>query len=207
MTLTTEQLHRFAPSCSDPSLHAAAIATAIPGSSINSPLRLAHFLAQAYVETRGFRALEENLRYSNPERLDTMFRAVRGVDDARQLIAAGPEAIANRVYAGRLGNGDEASGDGWKYRGRGYLMLTGRANYRFATGLTPDPVLEDPWLAGTPGPAARIAVALWDRWHLSPLADGNDLRGITRRINGEAMVGLEERAAALACARRVLGCD
>lgn len=207
MTLTTDQLHRFAPACETPTLHAAAIATSLPGSTLNSPQRLAHFLAQVYVETGGFRRLEENLRYSTPERLDKMFGAVRGLEDAKQLIAAGPEAIANRVYAGRNGNGDEASGDGWAFRGRGYLMLTGRANYRFAASLTPDPVLDDPWLAGTPGPAARIAVALWDKWHLSALADIGDLRGITRKINGPALAGLEERASALACARRVLGCD
>ncbi len=205
MTLTTDQLHRFAPACEHPTLHAAAIATALPGSTLNSPQRLAHFLAQVYVETGGFRRLEENLRYSTPERLDKMFGSVRGLEDAKQLIAAGPEAIANRVYAGRNGNGDEASGDGWAFRGRGYLQLTGRTNYRYAASLTPDPVLDDPWLAGTPGPAARIAVALWDKWGLSPLADGNDVRGITRRINGPKMEGLAERQAALDCARRMLG--
>lgn len=205
MTLTTEQLHRFAPACEHPKTHAAALSEAFTASTINSPLRLAHFLAQVYVETGGFRRLEENLNYTTPERLDAVFSAVRGTDDARKLIAGGPEAIANRVYANRNGNGPEESGDGWLFRGRGYLQLTGRANYRFATGVTPDPVLDDPWLAGTPGPAARIAVALWDKWGLSPLADGNDVRGITRRINGPKMEGLAERQAALDCARRMLG--
>lgn len=207
MTLTLDQLHRFAPACEKPDIHAAALSAAFTASTINSPLRLAHFLAQVYVETAGFRRLEENLRYRTPETLDKTFRAVRGVDDARALIAAGPEAIANRVYAGRNGNGDEASGDGWMFRGRGYLQLTGRANYQFATTITPDPVLTDPWQASQPYPAARIAVALWGRWGLSLLADSNDCHAITRRINGPGMAGIEERLAALACARRVLGID
>lgn len=207
MTLTTDQLHRLAPGCKDPGTHAAALAAALPGSTITTPQRLAHFLAQVYHETGGFRRFEENLQYRDPARLDAMFAAVKGADDARELIRRGPEAIANRVYANRNGNGPEDTGDGWKYRGRGYLMLTGKANYQSAAKLGPDMVMDDPWIACQPYPAGRVAVALWDRWKLSPLADINDLRGITRKINGPAMAGLDERASALACARRVLGCD
>ena len=81
---------------------------------MNSARRLCHFMGQVFVETAGFTVLEENLNYKNPDRLDMIFSAVKGRDDAVALIAKGPEAIANRVYANRLGNGNEASGDGWR---------------------------------------------------------------------------------------------
>jgi len=128
--ITADTLRRFAPRIADPAKHAAALEAARTTSSVTTARRLCHFLGQVYVETAGFTAMEENLNYRNPERLDAIFSAVHGVDDARDLIAQGPEAIANRVYANRLGNGDEESGDGWLYRGSGYKQLTGRANYR-----------------------------------------------------------------------------
>ncbi len=204
MTLTAAHLHRLAPLCRHPETHAEALTAAIQGSTINSPRRLAHFLGQVLHETGDLRRLEEDLRYSSPERLDALFAAVRGTQDARALIAQGPEAIANRVYANRNGNGPEASGDGWLFRGRGYLMLTGRANYRMAATLVPDPLGADPDLAGQPGPAARIAVALWDRWGLSPLADRGQVQPITRKINGPACDGLAQRRKAVDRAARVL---
>lgn len=204
MTLTAAQLHRLAPLCRHPEAHAEALTAAIQGSSINSPRRLAHFLGQVLHETGNLARLEENLRYTDPDRLQAMFRAVHGLDDALALIAQGPRAIANRVYAGRNGNGPEASGDGWLFRGRGYLMLTGRDNYRWVATLVPDPVDTDPDLAGQPGPAARIAVALWDRWGLSQFADRNLVQPITRKINGPACDGLAQRREAVDRAARVL---
>jgi putative chitinase len=128
--ITAETLRKFAPKIKDPEIHASALEDARRTSSVTTPRRLCHFMGQIFVETGGFASMVENLNYRDPVRLDAIFSAVRGTDDALALIRCGPEAIANRVYAGRLGNGDEASGDGWRYRGSGYKQLTGRSNYR-----------------------------------------------------------------------------
>jgi len=130
MMITSDTLKRFAPKVIDAERPAIALENARVQSSVNSARRLCHFMGQVFVETAGFTVLEENLNYKNPDRLDMIFSAVKGRDDAVALIAKGPEAIANRVYANRLGNGNEASGDGWRYRGSGYKQLTGRANFR-----------------------------------------------------------------------------
>src|SRR5262245_127870 len=128
--ITADTLRRFASRITNADMHAAALESARNLSSVVTPRRLCHFLGQVFVETAGFTVLEENLNYRDPVRLDMVFSAVRGTEDAKALIAKGPQAIANRVYANRLGNGDEASGDGWRYRGSGYKQLTGRANFR-----------------------------------------------------------------------------
>ena len=127
--ITAETLSKFAPHITQAEDHAAALEKARVASSVTSARRLCHFMGQVSVETAGFTVMEENLNYRNPARLDAVFSAVHGVEDAKALIARGAQAIANRVYANRLGNGDEASGDGWRYRGSGYKQLTGRANY------------------------------------------------------------------------------
>jgi putative chitinase len=128
--ITADTLRKFAPKIRDPELHAGALEAARTTSSVTTPRRLCAFLGQVFVETGGFTSMVENLNYRDPARLDAIFSAVHGIDDAKALIRRGPEAIANRVYANRLGNGDEASGDGWRYRGSGYKQLTGRTNYR-----------------------------------------------------------------------------
>jgi putative chitinase len=191
--ITTETLRRFAPRSGMPDAHARALEAARMHSSVDTPRRLCHFMGQIFVETGGIAHMIENLNYRNAARLDAIFRAVRGIDDAKALIARGPEAIANRVYANRLGNGNEASGDGWRYRGSGYKQLTGRANYR-DIGRTVGFDLEgDPELARAPEAAARIAYAFWDARGCSSLADAGDVEGITARINGPAKLGLAER--------------
>jgi len=131
--ITAESLRKFAPKIKDPETHATALESARKKSSITTPRRLCHFMGQIFVETNGFSNMVENLNYRNPDRLDAIFSAVKGVDDARSLIARGEEAIANRVYANRLGNGNEASGDGWRYRGSGYKQLTGRSTAFFVS--------------------------------------------------------------------------
>lgn len=191
--ITTETLHKFAPKIKDAEVHAQALEMARKTSSVDTPRRLCHFMGQIYVETGGFTRMVENLNYKNPERLDAIFSAVKGIQDARTLIAAGPEAIANRVYAKRLGNGDEASGDGWRYRGSGYKQLTGRANYRDIGALVKLPIEEDPEMARAPQSAALIAFKFWDVRGCSPLADKGDVEGVTAKINGPAKLGLTER--------------
>lgn len=153
-------------------------------------LRQAAFLAQLSHESGRFTILEENLRYSATG-LRVIFPKYFTEAEA-ETFAKRPEAIANRVYANRMGNGDEASGDGWRFRGRGLIQLTGRHNYRAAgTSLgaafeaEPDMVSRMHWAALTAG-------WFWDQKELNALADVGDMVGITRRINGGS-IGLESR--------------
>jgi putative chitinase len=191
--ITAETLRKFAPKIKDPEIHAAALEAARQNSSVTTPRRLCHFMGQIFVETGGFTRMVENLSYKKPGRLDALFSAVHGVEDAESLIALGPEAIANRVYANRLGNGNEASGDGWRYRGSGYKQLTGRTNYRKIGALLHLNLEGNPELARDPETAARVAFAFWDATGCSPLADKGDTAGITKKINGPAKLGLQER--------------
>lgn len=156
--------------------------------------RQAAFLAQAMHESGGFTVMEENLYYSRPERIASVFKSrVRSLEDAATL-ARNPQALANRVYSNRLGNGDEASGDGWRYRGRGIFQITGRANYESAGFDMGQPYVARPELVAQPRHAAFTAGWYWDRARLNDLADRGDIDGITRAINGPAMLGRQERA-------------
>ncbi len=160
---------------------------------IDTPARLAGFVAQCRVESADFTVLEENLRYRNPEVLDRTFRAVVGLEDAARLVKLGPQAIANRVYAGRLGNGDEASGDGWRYRGRGLKQLTGRANYADAAVALARPYLEMPDLVATPLDACLTAAWFWHTIKGNALADSAQWDAITRAVNGPGMLQADLR--------------
>jgi len=201
--ITADTIKRFAPRCSQPQLHAAALEAARVNSSVNTPRRLAHFMGQVLVETDGLTALVENMAWRDPVRLDAIFSAVRGVDDAQALIRRGQAAIADRVYGGRLGNGPESSGDGWRYRGSGYKQLTGRANYAEIGALVGLDLVGHPEWARDPIPAARIAFAFWDARECSALADAGDDEAITRIVNGPALLKLAERRAAAAAALKV----
>lgn len=163
--------------------------------TINTPKRAAAFLAQAAHESIGFTRLQENLSYSTPERLVEVFKnRFNGLADAAQYLRQ-PEKLANRVYANRLGNGDTASGDGWKYRGRGLFQLTGRANYMAAgDGLGTD-YKANPDLVAEPPDAAFTAAWYWAVGNLNAMADVGQIDVITRRINGPAMLGADERRA------------
>ncbi len=194
--ITAETLRKFAPRIKDPEIHASALEEARKTSSVTTARRLCHFMGQIFVETGGFASMVENLNYRDPKRLDALFKAVRGVEDARALIQLGAEAIANRVYANRLGNGNEASGDGWRYRGSGYKQLTGRSNYREIGNIVGIDIESDPELAREPKAAAGIAFAFWEARNCSPLADAGNVEGVTGKINGPLKVGLAERRAA-----------
>lgn len=160
---------------------------------INTPTRIAAFIAQATHESANFTRLEENLYYTTAERIRELWPArVSSMREAAALLRR-PEDLANRVYSNRLGNGDEGSGDGWKYRGRGLFQLTGRANYMAAgDGLNTD-YKGEPWLVADPPDAAFTAAWYWAVGGLNALADNGDIDGITRRINGPAMVGADAR--------------
>lgn len=143
----------------------------------------------------------ENLSYS-AEGLRKVFRKYFRAEAEAQAYARQPERIANRVYGGRMGNGPESSGDGWRYRGRGLIQLTGKDNYRrFAQWLGADVLANPDWVAERY--AVQSAVYYWERTELNPLADMDDLSTITRRING-GVNGYEHRRELLLKAKRVL---
>lgn len=164
------------------------LAAACARFDIVTPARLAGFIAQCRVESADFTRLEEDLRYRSLERLDEVFRSVVGLEDAARLIKAGPQAIANRVYAGRLGNGNEASGDGWRYRGRGLKQLTGRDNYADAAEALGRPYLEQPDLVARPEDACLTAAWFWHTNKCNVLADSAQWDMITRVVNGPGML-------------------
>lgn len=157
---------------------------------IDTPVRLAAFLAQIAHESGQLRTLAENLNYSAEALLRVFprhFDAGRAAAYARQ-----PERIGSRVYANRMGNGAEASGDGWRYRGRGLIQITGHDNYTACgTALSLD-LIAQPELLEQPGPAARSAAWFWHRNGLNAFADVGDIETITRRING-GLIGLDDR--------------
>lgn len=158
--------------------------------------RKAAFLGQVGIESQMLTRTVENLNYKTPSRLDAMFSAVKGDADAATLIKRGPQAIANRVYANRNGNGDEASGDGWTYRGAGLIQLTGKANQAAFGQAVGRPVAEVPAYLLTPKGAAESACWFFAKYRpCKPLADFWDIDGITKLINGNAMAAAAERRA------------
>lgn len=160
---------------------------------LNSPLRIAHFLAQCHHESMGFSRKEENLNYSADGLLKT-FKKYFTPDLANQC-ARQPEKIANIVYANRMGNGAGLSGDGWKYRGRGYIQLTGKDNYAAFDLAVTENILENPNYVATKYPLFS-AGWFWNTNRLNDLADrGADqqvIADITKKING-GYHGLEDR--------------
>lgn len=164
---------------------------------ISTDERQAAFLAQCMIESQGFTKLEENLYYTTPARLNMVFGAIR-TDAEAALYIRNPKALANKVYAGRNGNGDEASGDGWEFRGRGLFQLTGRANYKAASeGVGMGAVyLHKPSLVSEPPDACLTAAWYWQSHGMNQLIDIGDFDRTTRMINGPAMLHKHERAAA-----------
>ncbi len=161
----------------------------------------AHFVAQVLHESGGLRWLEENLSYS-AERLTAVWpKRFPNADRARPY-ARNPEKLANYVYAGRMGNSEP--GDGWKYRGRGLIQITGRSNYELAQELTGMPTLEEPDLLTTPEPALMSALAWWGE--SVPDAESLSVEQVTRRVNG-GLNGLADRQRLFDVALRVLGGD
>ena len=191
------QLRQLSPALAPPraDMFASVLNTAFATAGITSPRRICHFLAQAMEETGALRGLVESTAYKDPVRLDQLFFNVQGVDHARRLIAAGPEAIGNTIYANKLGNAGVASGDGYRYRGRGFLQITGRANYRSIGALVKMPLEDDPDLLGQPGPAAQAAVRFWQERGINVPADVDDVATVTYLVNGPARLHLAERTA------------
>lgn len=162
---------------------------------INTPLRLRHFFAQMAHESGNFTRLEENLNYSASGLMKT-FKNYFPTLAIANAYARQPEKIANRVYANRMGNGNEASGDGWKYRGRGMGMLTGKYMYIQYKKYSGIDVVNNPDLAKNLAVSLDIAGWFWTIKKLNDLADKNNITGITKAING-GYNGLNDRISKL----------
>ncbi len=169
-----------------------ALSEILPEYEINTPQRVAAFLAQCAHESGGFVFLKENLNYRAPS-LRKVFPKYFPDDAIAAQYANKPEMIANRVYANRMGNGDEASGDGFRYCGRGLIQLTGKNNYTFfaaSVGIEDmDEVVE--YLQTFEG-AVQSACFFWEQNKLNQWADAGDILTLTKRING-GTIGLEDR--------------
>lgn len=161
----------------------------MPENGIDTPLRAAHFLAQVAHESGSFKFKSENLNYSKESLVKVFpkyFTAASAEAYHRQ-----PEKIANKVYANRMGNGDEKSGDGWKFKGRGYIQLTGKDNYKqFSQDIKDNKVYDNPDIVADDEYAGLSAIWFWNRNGLNKIADTDNLRDdktlikITSRVNG-----------------------
>lgn len=162
---------------------------------INTKLRKAHFLSQIMHESNGFKAKEENLNYS-AEGLLKIFPKYFPDKSIATTYARHPEAIASRVYANRLGNGDEGSREGWKYRGRGFVQITGKENYQKASKALSADFINNPELLSQDKYAMLSAGWFWDKTKLNLVADkgANEdvVKAITKIVNG-GFNGLEDR--------------
>ncbi len=161
--------------------------------NITNPLRLAHFLAQCGHESGGFRAVSENLNYSAKGLLGTFpkyFNATTAAQYERK-----PEMIASRVYGGRMGNGDESTKEGFKFRGRGYIQLTGKSNYTNFTKFIGEDCIANPDLVATKYPLASAAFFFDSNklWSICDLGSSDDVvTKVTKRVNG-GTIGLPDR--------------
>lgn len=161
---------------------------------ITTPKRLAAFCAQLSHESAGRTRFVENLQYTASRLMEVWPRKFKTRAQAVDYQRRGAEAIANKVYAYVNGNGNEASGDGWKYRGRGDFQLTGLGNYRAAEEATGLPLVADPDLAAIPKHSIVIASWFWNSHGLNAAADSWDIMEISRRING-GTIGFAQREA------------
>ena len=170
---------------------------------INTPLRVAHFVAQCAHESGNFVFIKENLNYKAAS-LRKVFPKYFPTDALAAEYANKGERIANRVYANRMGNGPEESGDGFRYCGRGLIQLTGKDNYTFFAGSLGIPVEEAAEYLATFEGAAQSACFFWEQNKLNRFADANDTKGLTRAING-GYIGLEDRIKHTEHALHILG--
>lgn len=197
MNITPQQLRTVFPKCRDPNLWALTLSKVADEFEINTKDRFAAWLAQAGHESAEFNTLRENLSYSMlgitktwPKRFPT--------EDSAKPFERQPERLANYVYAGRFGNGDFASGDGWRFRGGGIFQLTFRGNYRDTGKAIGVPLEAQPVKITEPLVAARTAGYFWKAHGCNELSDARDLDKITETINGPAKLGAEARALNLA---------
>ena len=194
MQITREQLQQIIPKNPYIDQWCTALNQLLPDYGIDTPQRVAAFLAQCAHESGGFVFLKENLNYRAAS-LRKVFPKYFPTDALAEEYASKPnkaEAIANRVYANRMGNGDEASGDGYRYCGRGLIQLTGKNNYTaFADSIETTPEEVSEYLETFEG-AVQSACWFWETNNLNQYADNNDILTMTKRING-GTIGLADR--------------
>ena len=176
------------------------LAAAFKLAELNTPQRQGAFVAQCFHESAGFTRLEENLNYSLdrlcevwPSRFVTRDTKSQTMPNAAaRACARNPKQLANSVYASRMGNGDQASGDGWNYRGRGWIMVTGASSYAALSKATGMDFVNNPDLACQHLGAATISAGYWKLNNLNALADKAQYQELSRRINGGS-IGMAER--------------
>ena len=194
MEITQEQLREIIPNNPYVDHWAEALNKILPDYGIDTPQRCAAFIAQCAHESGGFTALQENLNY-RAVTLRKIFPKYFPDDAIAEQYASQPnkaELIANRVYANRMGNGDEASGDGYRYCGRGLIQLTGKENYSWFAASLEMPVEDVPAYLATFEGAVQSACWFWETNNLNQWADKGDILTLTKRING-GTIGLDDR--------------
>jgi putative chitinase len=201
--ISSNLLRKTFPLCTDPEGWAAALAPALARYNINSKARLGSFLAQVGYESGQLNQLQENLSYATTLRLMRVWPKRFPNEAMAKPYVNNQARLANYVYANRMGNGNEMSGDGYRYRGRGLIQITGRSNYAAAGAALGLDLLNHPDLLLDKNNAAVSAAWLWDCHGLNALADDNtddndleDFSKITKTINGGTN-GLQERLALL----------
>ena len=197
------EIAMIAPACRNDTGWAKRLAQTMPIYEINDNAdRMCMWTATLIHESFDFTRMEENLNYSAERLCQVWPRRFPNLESARPF-ARNPERLAERVYGGRMGNGPEGSGDGWRYRGRGLIQITGRSMYaRCGIGLA-QPLEDNPDMLLNPELAALSAGWFFADSGCLPLADANDFDGVTRRVNG-GTIGMPERVAALRKCRLVL---
>lgn len=202
--ITKEQLRRAIPEATTANIekYYEPLVAAMEHFGINTKNRIAAFLANLAHESASFNTIEENLNYSAKRLLQVWPKHFRNRNV--NLYHRQPQKIANVAYANRMGNGDKNSGDGWRYRGRGLIQLTGKDNYRmFGNAIGADIVSDPDWVL-TPEGATISAAWFWNSRKLNRFVDSGDLRELTRRING-GYHGHADRVRRYNHIRKVLG--
>lgn len=190
ITISPDQLSDCMPRCKEPDIWAPLLEELLPSIGVVEPKKVAEFIAQTGHESVDYNVLEENLNYSADGLRRVFGKYFRDVSP--DSYARNPRKIASRVYANRMGNGPESTGDGWKYRGRGVLQITGYNNYAKCSEYffnTPDIFVNDPDLLLEKKNALRSAIWYWD---VNNLKNITDFVTLTRRINGGTN-GLDDR--------------
>ena len=201
--LTRAQLAQLIPGNPYVDYWYSAMERCLPDYDINTPQRIAMFVAQCAHESGNFRVLKENLNYRAESLMKVWPRHFPSLDVAKQY-AHNQEAIANKAYANRMGNGPEESGDGWRYCGRGLIQLTGKIDYQNFAMSIETPVEEIPAYLGTFEGAVQSACWFWEANNLNAPSDNGDVLTVTKKING-GTIGLADRQKHYQHALHVLG--
>lgn len=198
--ITVEQLKKIVPLCSDPETIVKLLNTYGPVFGIDTKQELGMFVAQTAHESGSYNQLRENMNYS-ADTLKRVFPKYFPTQALANAYARQPEKIANKVYANRMGNGSESSGDGWRYRGRGYIQITGKDNYVACAKGIGKKLEELPDFLETK-PGAMMSAMWW--YHNAGLVGKTDIVTVTKKINGGTN-GLTERKLFYSRAKSVLG--